>query len=140
MRIRVVCAVHGARSRAEDGCNNILLARYGSHQPTPTEFAPIVACAAHAPELRGWRRLTHSASDSRRISWRPAITGTSPGLVNLATQDFHLTAGSQAIDAGTILNPAVLPNNNVVREYVKHLSSVTRAVHGALDIGAYEFS
>ena len=27
----------------------------------------------------------------------------------------------------------------VVREYLKHLSSVARAVHGALDIGAYEF-
>ncbi len=26
-----------------------------------------------------------------------------------------------------------------IREYVKHLASVARAVHGALDIGAYEF-
>jgi hypothetical protein len=59
--------------------------------------------------------------------------------VSVAGQDYHLTAGSQPIDAGTILNPAVLPDNNVVREYVKHLSSVARAVHGALDIGAYEF-
>jgi hypothetical protein len=33
----------------------------------------------------------------------------------------------------------VLPDHNVVREYVKHLSSVARAVHGAFDIGAYEF-
>jgi hypothetical protein len=40
---------------------------------------------------------------------------------------------------GTALNPAVLPDNNVVREYVKHLSSVARAVHNTLDIGAYEF-
>jgi hypothetical protein len=67
------------------------------------------------------------------------VTGTSPGFVSDAGQDYHLTAASQAVDAGTVLNPAVLPDDNVVREYVKHLSSVARAVHGALDIGAYEF-
>jgi hypothetical protein len=33
----------------------------------------------------------------------------------------------------------VLPANDVVREYVKHQSSTPRAVHGALDVGAYEF-
>ena len=67
------------------------------------------------------------------------VTGTSPGFVSEAGQDYHLTAASQAIDMGTVLNSAVLPDNDVVREYVKHLSSVARAVHGALDIGAYEF-
>ena len=56
-----------------------------------------------------------------------------------AGQDYHLTGASQAINTGTVLNPAVLPDNDVVREYVKHLSSVARAVHSGLDIGAYEF-
>ena len=46
---------------------------------------------------------------------------------------------SQAVDAGTILNPLVLPDHNVVREDVKHLASVPRALHNALDIGAYGF-
>jgi hypothetical protein len=32
-----------------------------------------------------------------------------------------------------------LPTHDVVREYVKHQSSTARAVHGAFDIGAYEF-
>ena len=59
--------------------------------------------------------------------------------MNQAGQDYHLTSSSQAVDAGTILNPAVLPDHNVVREYVKHLASVPRALHNALDIGAYEF-
>ena len=40
---------------------------------------------------------------------------------------------------GPSSTPLVLPANDVVREYVKHLSSVPRAVHNALDIGAYEF-
>jgi parallel beta helix pectate lyase-like protein len=67
------------------------------------------------------------------------VTGTSPGFVNEAGQDYHLASGSACINAGTTLNPAVLPDNNVTREYVKHQSSVARAVNGALDIGAYEF-
>jgi hypothetical protein len=67
------------------------------------------------------------------------VTGTSPGFVNEAGQDYHLASGSACINAGTALNPAVLPDNNVTREYVKHQSSVARAVNGAFDIGAYEF-
>lgn len=67
------------------------------------------------------------------------VTGSSPGFVSEAGQDYHLTAGSQAIDAGAALNPAVLPTHDVVREYVKHQSSVARAVNGNVDIGAYEF-
>lgn len=67
------------------------------------------------------------------------VTGNSPGFVSEAGQDYHRAAGSACIDAGTALNPAVLPANNVVMEYLKHQSSVARAVHGAFDIGAYEF-
>jgi len=67
------------------------------------------------------------------------VTGSSPAFVNEASQDYHLTSGSQAVNAGAGLNPAVLPTHDVVREYVKHQSSVARAVNGALDIGAYEF-
>ena len=67
------------------------------------------------------------------------VTGSSPGFASEAGQDYHLTSGSQAVNAGAALNPAVLPTHNVVREYVKHQSSVARAVNGNLDIGAYEF-
>ena len=67
------------------------------------------------------------------------VTGTAPGFVSDAGQDYHLAAGSTCIDSGTVLNSAVLPDNNLVREYVKHQSSVARAIHAALDIGAYEF-
>ena len=67
------------------------------------------------------------------------LTGAAPGFVSEAGQDYHLASGSPCIDAGTSLNIAVLPDNDVVREYVKHQSSVARAVHGAFDIGAYEF-
>jgi hypothetical protein len=86
----------------------------------------------------GWTRFVVSRPKGT-ITDNGTVTGTSPGFVSLGGQDFHLTSGSQPIDAGTLLNPAVLPDHNVVREYLKHLSSVARAVHGPLDIGAYEF-
>ena len=63
------------------------------------------------------------------------VTGSSPGFVSEAGQDCHLISGSQAIDAGAALNPAVLPTHNVVREYVKHQSSVARAVYGTWTSG-----
>ena len=37
------------------------------------------------------------------------VTGASPGFVSEAGQDYHLTGASQAINTGTVLNPAVLP-------------------------------
>ncbi len=67
------------------------------------------------------------------------VEGTSPGFVNEAGQDYHLAAGSAAIDAGTALNASVLPDNNVLEQYVRHLSSEPRPEDGTLDIGAFEF-
>ena len=67
------------------------------------------------------------------------VEGTSPGFVNEIGQDYHLAVGSAAIDAGTALNPAVLPDNDVLEQYVKHLSSEPRPLDAPLDIGAFEF-
>lgn len=86
----------------------------------------------------GWSRFNVSHPKGT-VTDSGTITGSAPGFVNEAGQDFHLAAGSACIDAGTTLHPDVLPANNVIREYVKHQSSTARAVHGALDIGAYEF-
>lgn len=69
-----------------------------------------------------------------------SVQGASPAFVSEAAQDFRLLPGSTAINAGTTLNAAVLPTNNVVRQYVRHQSSEARPVNGAFDIGAYEFS
>jgi Dockerin type I domain len=68
------------------------------------------------------------------------VTGTSPGFVDVPAQDFHLTAGSNAIKAGTSLAAAVDPLNTVVRQYLKHQSSEVRPSDAPLDIGAYEYS
>ncbi|PYQ18090.1 MAG: hypothetical protein DMF81_25995, partial [Acidobacteria bacterium] len=86
----------------------------------------------------GWTRSSVK-SPKGTITDNGTVTGSSPGFVSEGGQDYHLASGSQCIDAGTTLDPAVLPANDVVREYVKHQTSVARAVHGPLDIGAYEF-
>ena len=67
------------------------------------------------------------------------VTGSSPGFVNEAGQDYNLAAGSSCINSGTVLHSVVLATgNDVVRQYVKHQSSQTRPSNGLLDIGAYE--
>jgi hypothetical protein len=86
----------------------------------------------------GWTRSSVNKPKGT-ITDNGTLTGAAPGFVSEAGQDYHLASGSACIDAGTSLNIAVLPDNDVVREYVKHQSSTARAVHGPLDIGAYEF-
>lgn len=68
-----------------------------------------------------------------------SIETTSPGFVNEAGQEYGLAAGSPCIDAAAVLNPAVLPDGAVTRQYVKHQSSESRAAAGgASDVGAFE--
>ncbi len=66
------------------------------------------------------------------------VTGSSPGFVDEAAQDYHLASGSGALDSATTLHPDVLPEHPLDREYVRHLLDEPRPVDGALDIGAFE--
>jgi hypothetical protein len=68
------------------------------------------------------------------------VTGSDAGWVDFANQDFHLAAGSLCVNAGKALPAVDLPDNNVVRQYVKHLSSEARPSDGVFDIGAYELA
>jgi len=115
-------------------------------------IAYVTAAGANLQVLDSFGRLTLT-QNWFKTGWTPfavsrpkgtitdngTMVGSSPGFVSEPGQDYHLTASSPAIDDGAPLNPAVLPANDVVREYVKHLSSVARAVNGVIDIGAYEF-
>ncbi len=67
-----------------------------------------------------------------------SVTGTAPGFANQAAQDFRLATGSACVNAGTSLLAAVLPSNDLARQYVKHRSSEPRPRDAAFDIGAYE--
>jgi len=87
----------------------------------------------------GWR-TSHGTPTGTLNNNGTSVLGNSPGFVNEAGHDFKLLSTSAAVNAGTALNAAVLPTDNVVRHYVKHQSSEARPVSGAFDIGAYEFS
>ncbi len=68
-----------------------------------------------------------------------SIETASPGFQDFANQNYELEAGSACIDAAAALAPAVLPDHDAVREYVKHQSSRDRVPGGdAGDAGAYE--
>jgi hypothetical protein len=70
------------------------------------------------------------------------VTGSAPGFVNESSQDYHLATGSQCVNTSgnSALNPAVLPANDVIRQYVKHNATEPRPGDGIYDIGAYEFA
>jgi hypothetical protein len=67
------------------------------------------------------------------------VQSASPAFVNEAAQDFHLQSSSVCIDAGAALNAAVLPEHDLLRQYIKHQSSESRPFDGAFDIGAFQF-
>jgi len=68
------------------------------------------------------------------------VEGNSPEFLDEGNQDYHLAAGSAAINAGTALHPSVLPENDLLRQYVEPLSSEARPSDAVLDIGAFEFA
>jgi hypothetical protein len=69
-----------------------------------------------------------------------SIIGPSPGFLDEAGQDFHLSATSPARDGGTPLHPAVLPNHPLQLHYRKHQSVETRPADTMLDIGGFEYA
>lgn len=85
-------------------------------------------------------RASFSNPNANVIDEGANVLGASPNFANEAAQDFRLLSTSAAINAGTNLNAAVLPNHNVVRQYVRHQSSEARPANAVFDIGAYEFA
>jgi hypothetical protein len=69
-----------------------------------------------------------------------SVLGASPGFTDELGQNYNLAAGSACINAGTFPDPAVFPNHDVLRQYLKHQSSEARPSDGSYDIGAYEFA
>jgi hypothetical protein len=84
-------------------------------------------------------RVSHGTATGTVNNDGTSVQGTSPGFAGEAAQDFRLVSSSAAINAGTILNPDVLPANNVIRQYVKHQTSEARPASGQFDLGAYAF-
>ncbi|HAV62056.1 MAG TPA: hypothetical protein DCY13_06790, partial [Verrucomicrobiales bacterium] len=67
-----------------------------------------------------------------------SITGTAPGFINPAQQNFRLASGSACINAGTALHPSATADHAPVREYRKPRQSDVRRPIGVADLGAFE--
>ena len=81
----------------------------------------------------GWV-TSHSSFNGVLIDDGTNLDGTEPGFA----QDYALEPSSPCVDAGTTLNPAVLPVHALSRQYVPHQDSSRRPDNGPLDLGAFE--
>lgn len=89
----------------------------------------------------GWRNSHEGAAFTGSVTGGTTmLTGTAPGFVDAAAQDFHLMSSSQAVNGGTTLNTDVLPSNDATRQYVSHQSNEPRPSSAAFDLGAYEYA
>src|SRR5215207_761095 len=88
----------------------------------------------------GWRNSHEGVFGGSVSGGATTITGTAPGFMDAANQDFRLASNSTAVNAGTALHADVPTQNNVLRQYVRHQSGEARPVNDALDIGAFELS
>lgn len=71
----------------------------------------------------------------------PFIIGTSPGFSDESDQNYRLTAGSIAVNAGTALHADTQPDNGLEMQYRKHQRFEARPMEGnQWDVGAYERS
>lgn len=88
----------------------------------------------------GWRNSFEGGFSGSVAGGGSFVTGTTPGFADAPGQNFSLLSGSDAINAGVLLHPDVLPMHSPVRQYVRNQLSEARLIIGAIDIGAYEFA
>jgi hypothetical protein len=89
----------------------------------------------------GWRNSHEGSGFTGNVTGGTSmLTGTSPGFSDAANQDFRLLPNSAAVNAGSALNPDVLPTNDLVRQYLRHQTGENRPVSGTIDLGAFEYS
>jgi hypothetical protein len=88
----------------------------------------------------GW--VTSFGTFDGTVNNSGTVTGSAPGFSDEAGQDYRLTSTSQCVNTpgNPNLNPAVLPANDVIRQYIKHQNTEPRPSDGIYDIGAYEFA
>jgi hypothetical protein len=88
----------------------------------------------------GWRNSHEGGFNGSVAGGATMLTGSLPGFVDAATQDFRLVSTSPAVNAGTSLHADAIPLHDAIRQYVRHQSSEVRPINGLFDIGAFEFS
>lgn len=87
----------------------------------------------------GWVQTHQSGFQGTIIDSGGMVTGELPGFINPGSEDFHLDENSDCINQGTLLHSAVLPDHNVLAQYVKHCQQEARPSDSVFDIGAFEY-
>jgi hypothetical protein len=67
------------------------------------------------------------------------IEGNDPQFTDFLSQDFSLQSNSTVINNGVTLLPTLLPENNLLQQYIKHQSFENRPNESSLDMGAFEY-
>lgn len=87
----------------------------------------------------GWVNSFNSAYTGTVTNAGGNLTGTAPGFIDLAAQDFHLAETSPCRNAGVALGGAAAAHPATL-EYLRHFRAWTRSTADALpDLGAHEF-
>ncbi len=88
----------------------------------------------------GWVE-SHQGSnyDGTVIDSGGMVMGDLPGFLDWNSEDYHLAESSSCINTGTSLSGEVLPDYNVIRQYIKHCQDEERPSDGVFDIGACEY-
>ena len=118
-----------------DARNNIFEPSISASGLTLTDAAGILNAS------NNWIRTKFNVSSSGLIgtvNLGGNVFGASPSFVNESGGDYHLTTNSLCRNAGTALNAAVLPVNDVTNEYVVEQTFQPRWNDGRIDIGAFE--
>jgi hypothetical protein len=82
----------------------------------------------------GWQE-SHSGLTGVIHNEGGMVNGENPGFLDATAQDYHLSASSACVDAGTSLHSEA---NDLPYQYVKHQATEPRPSSGTLDIGAFE--
>ncbi len=87
----------------------------------------------------GWVETHQSGFQGTVINSGGLVTGDFPGFADFGTEDFHLAEASPCINAGTSLHTDVLPDHDVLFQYIRHCQYEARPYDGIFDIGAFEY-
>ncbi|MCZ6508164.1 MAG: polysaccharide-degrading enzyme [Acidobacteria bacterium] len=122
---------------AADVRNNIL------YVTAPGDRLAMLDAAGQLTLRHNWTKpgwvATHGTLTGTLDDDGSGVTGPAPGFVDEGTQDYHLASDSDAVDAGTVLHPDVLPDHPVMRQYLRHTQDEPRPLDPTLDIGAFEY-
>lgn len=86
----------------------------------------------------GWQDC-HCIPNGTVIDLGNNQTGTDPLFADINNQDFRPQSNSSLIGQGDVIPALLLPEHDVVQEYVEHQLSTVRQVSGNIDVGAFEY-